>query len=339
MSKRHLTKQQQRRIQRNQNKAQAAVDRVQAEALLTTDNLGPEQNGRVTACYGSQVDVEPENDSSHESKRCHLRANLPSIVTGDNVIWQDGDPKGVVVAIKPRNSELCRPDNRGKLKPVAANIDRIVIVIAPLPEPHRNLVDRYLVACEHQQITPVLVMNKSDLLDDNSRDRLMDMLSDYQTLGYVCSQVSAHSGDGMGLLSDLLDRTTSVFVGQSGVGKSSLLNALSPGTNTAVGALSEAVTKGTHTTTKAQLFHLPGGGEVIDSPGIREFGLWHLNPEEVASGFIEFRPFLGHCKFRDCQHRGTEPGCAINEAIAEGHITTQRADSYRHILQSLESGH
>lgn len=339
MSKRHLSKQQQRRIQRNQDKARAAVDKRQAEELLAAGDLGPEQNGRVTACYGSQVDIEPESPNQHSVKRCHLRANLPSIVTGDHVIWQDGEPQGVVVAVKQRSSELCRPDNRGRLRPVAANIDCIVIVIAPQPEPHRNLVDRYLVASEYQGITPILVMNKSDLLDDNNRTDLLNLLADYQALGYDCLQVSAHSNDGMGLLSDRLDRITSVFVGQSGVGKSSLLNSLAPDADTAVGALSEAVAKGTHTTTTAQLFHLPNGGEVIDSPGIREFGLWHLEVDQIAQGFIEFRPHLGNCKFRDCQHRGTEPGCAIQEALARGELTQQRVDSYHHILQSLDNGY
>ncbi|MEZ5529614.1 MAG: small ribosomal subunit biogenesis GTPase RsgA [Porticoccaceae bacterium] len=338
MSKRHLTKQQQRRIQRNQDKASAAADQRQAEETLATADLGPEQNGRVVACFGSQVDVESDPPVDGAIRRCHLRANLPTIVTGDKVIWQDGEPQGVVVAAKPRHSELCRPDGRGRLRPVAANIDRIAVVIAPLPEPHRNLIDRYLVAAEHQGITPMLVMNKSDLVDDLNRTTLFDMLADYAALGYDCIQVSARSGDSLGLLADQLDRITSVFVGQSGVGKSSLLNALAPGTDTAVGDLSEAVTKGTHTTTTARLFHLPNGGEVIDSPGIREFGLWHLEPTDVASGFTEFRPFLGHCKFRDCQHRGTEPGCAVEQALANGQLTQQRVDSYRHILQSLETG-
>ncbi|WP_461480508.1 small ribosomal subunit biogenesis GTPase RsgA [Porticoccus sp.] len=337
MSKRHLTKQQQRQIQRNQAKASNAVDQRQAEEFLATDDLGPAQSGRVIACFGTQVEVEPDPADESPAKRCHLRANLPSIVTGDRVIWQDGEPKGVVVAVQSRSSELCRPDNRGRLRPVAANIDCIVVVLAPLPEPHRNLVDRYLVAAEHQGITPILVMNKSDLVDDHNRDYLFDLLEDYQQLGYDCLQVSARSGDGIGRLSDRLDRITSVFVGQSGVGKSSLLNTLAPGTDTAVGALSEAVTKGTHTTTTARLFRLPNGGEVIDSPGIREFGLWHLDPADVADGFVEFRPLLGQCKFRDCRHMGSEPGCAIAEAMANGDLTQRRVESFRHIVQSLET--
>ena len=338
MSKRHLTKQQQRRIRRNQDKSRAAADRQRAEEALDAGEFGPEQNGRITACFGSQVNVEGETGDPGPVRRCHLRANLPSLVTGDRVIWQDGEPLGVVVAVKPRNSELCRPDNRGRLRPVAANIDCIVIVIAPLPEPHSNLVDRYLVASEHQGITPILVMNKSDLLDDGNRTALLNLLTDYQALGYDCLQVSAHTGDGMDLLADRLDRVTSVFVGQSGVGKSSLLNTLAPGTDTAVGALSEGTVKGTHTTTTAQLFHLPGGGEVIDSPGIRKFGLWHLHPEQVADGFVEFRPLLGHCRFRDCLHRGGEPGCAIAEGAISDHISSLRLESYRRILQSLEDG-
>lgn len=335
MSKRHLTKQQSRRILENQRRAQSSTDRADlSESQTTSGGLGSEQTGRITACYGKRVLVESD-EHRDEVRRCYLRANLPSIVTGDRVTWQDGESNGVVVAIHPRSSELCRPDNRGKLRPVAANVDCIAVVIAPFPEPHANLIDRYLVAAEHQRIQPVLILNKSDLIAGDQHETLLSLMNDYRKLGYYCLLVSAYTGEGIDKLTDYLSTRTSVFVGQSGVGKSSLLNRIVPDAEAAVGALSDAV-KGTHTTTTAQLFHLPSGGEVIDSPGIREFGLWHLEPDAIAEGFVEFRAFLGHCKFRDCRHQG-EPGCALRQAIDSGKISKARFSSYQHILQSLES--
>jgi len=338
LTKRRLTKQQRLRIQENQAKTRAQVNAQQeADEYLSPSDLGPEQNGRVIASYGKQVDIEPEQRTGEGIRRCHLRANLPTIVTGDRVAWQDGEHQGVVTSQHPRKSELCRPDNRGKLRPVAANIDRIIIVIAPYPEPHTNLINRYLVAAENQSIKPVIILNKADLIDDNNFSHLNNMLDKYLKLGYECFLVSAQTGEGVDRLEDYLEGLTSVFVGQSGVGKSSLLNTLSPEINTAVGALSASKAKGTHTTTTSQLFHLPNGGDVIDSPGIREFGLWHLDAASIANGFIEFRPFLGNCKFRDCQHQ-QEPGCALCQAVEDGMIEKERFDSYWHIVHSLEQG-
>jgi ribosome biogenesis GTPase len=145
--------------------------------------------------------------------------------------------------------------------------------------------------------------------------------------------VSTKTETGLNELREYLTQYTSVFVGQSGVGKSSLINALLPDSNLRVGDLSERQ-QGTHTTTSATLLHFPGGGHLIDSPGIREFGLWHMEEDEVLEGFIEFKSFIGRCKFRNCSHRH-EPGCAILKALAEGEISETRMDSYRYILRTL----
>ena len=257
-------------------------------------------------------------------------------MTGDRVVWCEGDPTGVVVARLPRDSALSRPDPHGKLKPVAANIDQILVVIAPYPEPHANLIDRYLVAAEVVGIEPVIVLNKIDLLEDDPvlAARMEALLAIYPTLGYRILRTSSRAG-GLASLHEALRERTSVFVGQSGVGKSSLVNTLLPAADLRVGALSENRQKGTHTTTTAQLFHLACGGSLIDSPGIREFGLWHMSRDEVEQGFREFRALLGQCKFRDCRHEG-EPGCALLDALERGAISAGRLDSYRHIVASLD---
>jgi ribosome biogenesis GTPase len=335
MSKRKLSRQQAWRVEKIQDeRARRAAKRdAEAEQALAGGELGPEREGLVTAHYGTQVAVE---SAPGVSLRCHLRANLEALVTGDRVVWCEGDPTGVVVAQLERNSVLSRPDPYGKLKPVAANIDQIMVVIAPLPTPHANLIDRYLVAAETVGIEPVILLNKIDLLaDDPVLGQEMDeLLAIYPTLGYRILRTSSLEG-GLEALHGALRERISVFVGQSGVGKSSLINVLLPDAELRVGALSESRQKGVHTTTTAQLFHLDCGGSLIDSPGIREFGLWHMSREQVEQGFREFRPFLGACKFRDCRHQ-QEPGCAILGAAESGQISQRRLGSYRHIVTTLE---
>ena len=338
MAKRQLTRRQSWRIEKIQEEraARAAKRESRAAEELEGGDLGPEQNGLVIAHFGVQVEVEAlDGELAGQVFRCHLRANLPVLVTGDRVVWRAGNQGiGVIVAQLPRSSELCRPDMRGVLKPVAANVDQIVIVFAPLPEPHANLIDRYLIAADHAGIRPLLLMNKADLIDDSNAEKLDRLLGVYRALDYPLLEVSAHNGLAMDNLRAALDGRVSVFVGQSGVGKSSLVNTLLPGVDLRVGALSELTGKGTHTTTTARLFHFPGGGELIDSPGIREFSLGHVTRADVEDGFVEFRDLLGRCRFRDCQH-DREPGCALLQALEDGRIHPQRLASYRHILASL----
>lgn len=336
MSKRKLSRQQAWRVEKIQDeRAKRAAKRdASAEHALTGGELGPEQEGVIVAHYGTQVAVE---SSPGVSLRCHIRANLDGLVTGDRVIWCEGDSLGVVVAQLERDSVLSRPDSSGNLRPVAANIDQIIIVVAPYPQPHANLIDRYLIAAETVATEPVILLNKVDLLqaDASMQADMKDLLDIYSTLNYRVLYTSAHDG-GLQELHDALHEKTSIFVGQSGVGKSSLVNSLLPDAHIRVGALSQSTMKGTHTTTTAQLMHLECGGRLIDSPGIREFGLWHMNREQVERGFREFLPLLGTCKFRDCHHE-QEPGCAILAALERGEVSTRRLKSYRYIVGSLEN--
>lgn len=329
MAKRRLSKQQHNRIARQQ---QRRAERVGSAQTTDEAHLGPEQEGLVIAQYRHQVDVE-STEGRGEIKRCFLRANLGTVVTGDRVVWRDSEQEGVVVSVLPRRSQLARPDSFGHMKIVAANIDRMLITIAPQPEPHANLIDRYLVVAETLGLSAILLVNKADLYEEHAA-QLEPLLAPYRALDYPVLKISARTGMGMEALTELLSEGTSVFVGQSGTGKSSLVQRLLPDETIKIGELSEQVHKGRHTTTHSRLYHFPNGGGCIDSPGIREFGLWHMTADEVAAGFREFQPLLGHCRFRDCRHRD-DPGCALQQALDEGRISQARFDSYRRIVDSL----
>lgn len=342
MSKRKLNRRQKWRIEKIQaekasranKKTQKVIDDVEGS------ELGPERTGRILAHFGQTLEVEPLDQENEEAAqlRCFARANLGALVTGDEVVFRASTQQqgGVIEALLPRRSLLQRPDNHGQLKPVAANVDRIVIVVAVEPTPHANLIDRYLVAAETLDITPAILFNKSDLLTEDNRASFDALFKQYQDLGYEVLLSSANDIEHCETdLLDWLSGLTSVFVGQSGVGKSSLIRSILGDDSIKIGALSELSRKGTHTTTTARLFHLPRGGRLIDSPGIREFGLWHIDEHELIEGFIEFRPFLGLCKFRDCKHE-SEPGCAIHEALDNKQISEQRMQSYLRIRATLD---
>jgi len=278
MKKKHLNRRQLWRIQKIQDDYAARAERKHdsADDEQTPDDLGPEEKGLVISHFGQQLDIEAlEGKETGEIFRCHQRSNLEPLVTGDHVIWRRGTPTGVVIANLQRNSLLQRPNNFAELKPVAANIDNVIIVIAPEPQAHANLIDRYLVATENSQLRPLILLNKLDLLNADKHSGLQELLQRYSAINYATLMVSSKTGEGINELQEYLEGQTSIFVGQSGVGKSALINALLPGVNTLEGSLSKARGKGRHTTTSARLFHFPAGGDLIDSPGIREFGMWH----------------------------------------------------------------
>lgn len=340
MSKRKLNRRQAWRVEKiQQEKAQRARQKEAGiSGQLAAGELGEESEGRVIAHFGTQVEVEALHDSG-QRYRCYLRANLGSLVTGDQVVFRPGPEtngvhSGVVETVLPRSSELSRPNPYNEIKPVAANIDFIVLVIAPEPEAHANLIDRYLVAAENCHIEPIILLNKTDLLNEDSRPRFASLLAGYEALGYRTLRVCSKDESSLNELKEFLNGRISVFVGQSGVGKSSLISTLLPDEELKVGALSENTRKGKHTTTTARLYHFPAGGDLIDSPGIREFGLWHMSEDDVLYGFRELRPLAGYCRFRDCRH-DQEPGCAIRAALKKGEIRPQRFASYQRILQTL----
>ena len=340
--KRRLTEQQQRRIQKQHKTRQEEAD--------TSQDL----EGLVVQHYGRQLEVQalsvpelhPEKPVVAEGEpepfwkeiemgsvwRCHTRTNLELLVTGDRVKWQ-ADPNtglGIITAIHPRKSLLTRPDRYHKVKPVAANISLIVIVFAPLPEPAPGLIDRYLVACADAEIPALLVLNKSDLLKEN--EPILELLKEYENLGYEVMQTQS-DGDLTELSARLNDETVA-FVGQSGVGKSTLINAIVPDAAQKTNVISENSALGQHTTTSTRLISFGDGAALIDSPGIREFGLWHLTLDKVQTGFPEIENLLGHCQFRNCTHKH-EKQCALRQAADSGEILPRRLDSYLRLIDEI----
>lgn len=281
----------------------------------------------MVANYGRHLLVE---DDDARLFSCVPRGRRLKPVCGDRVKWiRDGDGT-VVTGLEPRSSELLRHDRRGGARVMAANIDLMAVVCAVHPPLELELLDRYCVGAEVLGIHPVIIFNKVDLLETGHPHPVLDVLQvEFAPIGYDIICASAQRRTGLDdLLARLADRT-SVFVGASGVGKSSLVNALVPNREVRTAALSSANGAGRHATTATRLYHLPGRmGDVIDSPGVRDFRLWPISERDIAHGFREFRAPAIRCRFQDCRHL-SEPGCAVRTAVADGRISQRRYESYR----------
>lgn len=300
---------------------------------MTEDPRADARPGRVVASHGRDVLVE---DDAGGRVHCRLQGRRLTVVCGDRVRWQAAQTEGgdgVVTARLPRTTELLRISLRGDPEPVAANLTQLVAVLAPVPTPDFGLCDRYLAAAEWAHLEACVVANKGDLPDPDGR--LAEALAEYARIGYAVMRTSKRAEDGAAALAACLAGETSVLVGQSGVGKTSLTNLLVPGVEAAVDEVSRASETGRHTTTTAWLYRLPAGGELIDSPGVRDFAPPLPAPREIAGGFREIAAQAGACRFRDCLHR-REPGCAVAAAAQSGQVSAGRLASYRALLALAE---
>jgi ribosome biogenesis GTPase len=289
--------------------------------------------GRVIASHGRDASVLHESGGT---VHCRLQGRRLAVVCGDRVLWSPARTEGgagIVVEVLPRASVLSRISARGVPEAVAANLTQLVAVIAPVPAPDFGLCDRYLAAAEWSGLAACVVANKSDL--PAAEDALGAALEEYARVGYPVLRSSKRQEYGMGALRAQLAPHTSVLVGQSGVGKSSLTNRLVPGVEAAVAEVSRASEAGRHTTTTSALYALPSGGELIDSPGVRDYSPPLPPAREVAGGFREIAAAAAGCRFRDCLHR-REPGCAVVAGVGAGGISARRLESYRRLLSLAE---
>ncbi len=331
MGRRKLSQRQRERIAAIQERRREKLQ-TRADAALDEGNEAQSMEGLVVARHGANIAVADQNGKPHH---CLTRQNIGHPVCGDRVVWQPtGDAQGVITALLERSSVLSRPDYSGRDKPLAANISRMAIVLAPEPEPTEYLLDQYLVAAELIGVQPIIALNKIDMLRGDAEQVFLRRFRAYKAIGYPIIPVSAHREHGLDLLMNSLRGQTAILVGQSGVGKSSLINALLPDLDIQVGRLSKATGLGRHTTSTATWYRLPSGGALIDSPGVRSFRLGALDFDQLQQGFRELQPVRGQCRFANCRH-DREPGCAVKLAAEEGRIDQERLRNFLHMAERL----
>jgi ribosome biogenesis GTPase / thiamine phosphate phosphatase len=277
--------------------------------------------GTIVAAYGKRFQVELADDQKRIS--CVTRGKKTDLACGDNVTLKLTDKhEGVIESTLPRKTLLYR-SNAFKSKMLAANVTQIIIVLATQPSFYEALLNRCLIAAEAAGIKALIVLNKCDLADN---DDAKQKLALYTGLGYQVLALSAT--EDISALRPYLQGEASILVGQSGMGKSTIINALLPDADVRTREVSLVLDSGKHTTTAAHLYHLDAHSQLIDSPGLQEFGLHHLSTDELEHAFIEFRPYLGKCRFNNCKHL-QEPDCAIKEAVASNKVTPERLAIYQ----------
>ncbi len=287
--------------------------------------------------YYVQVVGEPEQWFCRVRGRLFLGEGITWPVVGDRV-WVEArseEKKGIICEIVPRRSVLARlaPETRHQ-QVLASNLDRVLICMAIKDPPFRpGLIDRYLVSCEALNLDATIVVNKVDLATE---DEIHSAVAEFQSIGYGAVFTSAEENRGIDELRSLLMGQTSVLTGPSGAGKSSLVNRICPGIDLKTGSVNEVTGRGRHTTTASRLIDV-GGGFLVDTPGIREFSLWGITQDNLAECFVDLRPFLNQCRFRDCKHR-VEPDCLVQDAVTQGEISPRRFQSYKDLFVELSDG-
>ena len=292
--------------------------------------VGGTENGLVAAAYRRHYRVDVDSGDSIE---CVLKGRSTTLACGDRVEIVRESSGGVIVAVAPRRNLLYRSDAfREKL--IASNVTQVLGIIAPDVPVDEHLLNRWIIAAETERCRFILVVNKSDL---SGSSRFAERFAPYASLGYPVLPVSAI--DRVEPLREIVRGENSVVIGQSGMGKSTLINALLPGTQARVGTISTALRSGRHTTTSTALYRLPdAGGWIVDSPGMQMFGLAHCTADRIIDAFVELRSLVTQCRFRDCRH-DREPDCAIQRAIASGRVAPQRVSLLQTLLRETRAAH
>jgi ribosome biogenesis GTPase len=282
------------------------------------------RQGVIVAHSARRCLIEDAHGATHV---CHTRANLGRLVCGDRVAWEeDAGGAGLITAVEPRRNLLAALGSQSQMRPLAANLDHVLVVMAVEPRFEAAQLDRYLAAVACQGLDAVVIVNKRDLLDASARADLEATLATYHAIGYAVLLTSTREAGGLDALRAQLAQGVNVLCGPSGVGKSSLVNALC-GESARVGDLSQATGRGRQTTSSARSYRF-GSGALVDVPGLSDLGLAHLTPLQLACGFVEFHTHAAHCRFNDCRHLG-EPDCAVETAVRAGKISAARLERYR----------